>query len=57
MSLFMTGLAFINEAHLAAAKLGTLIASLCAGIVGSVILARLPQNRQAPPLRSWTDST
>jgi Na+:H+ antiporter, NhaA family len=40
MSLFMTGLAFTSGAHLAAAKLGILIASVCAGIVGSVILAR-----------------
>jgi Na+:H+ antiporter, NhaA family len=47
MSLFMTGLAFTNEAHLTAAKLGILIASLCAGIVGSVILMRIPQNH--PP--------
>ena len=43
MSLFMTGLAFTNDAHLTTAKLGTLIASLCAGIVGSVILVRIPQ--------------
>jgi NhaA family Na+:H+ antiporter len=43
MSLFMTGLAFTSEAHLTAAKLGILIASLCAGIVGSVILLRIPR--------------
>ena len=43
MSLFMTGLAFTNDTHLTAAKLGILIASLCAGIVGSVILVRIPQ--------------
>jgi Na+:H+ antiporter, NhaA family len=43
MSLFMTGLAFTDDAHLTAAKLGILIASLCAGIVGSVILIRIPQ--------------
>jgi Na+:H+ antiporter, NhaA family len=43
MSLFMTGLAFTSEAHLTAAKLGILIASLCAGIVGSVILVRIPR--------------
>jgi Na+:H+ antiporter, NhaA family len=54
MSLFMTGLAFTNDAHLTAAKLGILIASVCAGIIGSVILVRMPPNRQAPPLRSWT---
>lgn len=43
MSLFMTGLAFTNDAHLAAAKLGILIASLCAGIVGSAILMLMPR--------------
>ena len=43
MSLFMTDLAFTDDAHLTAAKLGILIASLCAGIVGSVILVRIPQ--------------
>jgi len=42
MSLFMTDLAFIDEAHLTAAKLGILMASLSAGIVGSVILVRAP---------------
>lgn len=43
MSLFMTGLAFTNEVHLTAAKLGILIASLVAGVVGSVILMRIPK--------------
>jgi len=43
MSLFMTGLAFSDDAHLTSAKLGVLIASVCAGIVGSVILVRIPQ--------------
>jgi Na+:H+ antiporter, NhaA family len=42
MSLFMTGLAFANDAQLTAAKLGILLASLCAGIVGSIILVRIP---------------
>jgi Na+/H+ antiporter NhaA len=42
MSPFMTGLAFTDEAHLTAAKLGILIAFLCAGIVGSVILVHAP---------------
>ena len=41
MSLFMTGLAFDDEVHLTAAKLGILIASVCAGIVGSAILVRI----------------
>ena len=52
MSLFMTGLAFTDDAHLTAAKLGILIASVCAGIVGSVILVRIPQKSSAPPLDS-----
>ncbi len=43
MSLFMTGLAFTDDAHLTAAKLGILIASLCAGVIGSVILVRIPR--------------
>jgi NhaA family Na+:H+ antiporter len=48
MSLFMTGLAFTNDQHLSAAKLGILIASLCAGIVGSVILVRIPRESPDP---------
>jgi NhaA family Na+:H+ antiporter len=43
MSLFMTGLAFTDDVRLTAAKLGILVASLCAGIVGSVILVRIRQ--------------
>lgn len=46
MSLFMAGLSFTEDAHLIAAKLGILMASLCAGIVGSVILLRI--NPAAP---------
>lgn len=42
MSLFMAGLAFTDEAQLTAAKLGILMASLCAGIIGSMILLRTP---------------
>jgi len=44
MSLFMTGLAFTDDAQLTAAKLGILIASFCAGITGSVILVRTRQS-------------
>jgi len=40
MSLFMTGLAFTDETQLAAAKVGILIASIFAGLAGSVILYR-----------------
>jgi NhaA family Na+:H+ antiporter len=40
MSLFMASLALTGEAQLTAAKLGILIASLCSGIVGSVLLMR-----------------
>jgi NhaA family Na+:H+ antiporter len=40
MSLFMTGLAFTDEAQLTSAKLGILIASVCAGCVGALILIR-----------------
>jgi Na+:H+ antiporter, NhaA family len=40
MSLFMTGLAFTDDAQLTAAKLGILTGSFCAGAVGSLILAR-----------------
>jgi Na+:H+ antiporter, NhaA family len=48
MSLFMTGLAFTEDAQLTAAKLGVLMASLCAGIVGSVILGRIPTGSFRP---------
>jgi NhaA family Na+:H+ antiporter len=43
MSLFVAGLAFNEESLLTMAKLGILAASLIAGIVGSVILARQRQ--------------
>jgi NhaA family Na+:H+ antiporter len=48
MSLFMTGLAFTNDAHLTAAKVGILIGSLCAGLVGSVLLVRIPRESSGP---------
>ncbi len=48
MSLFMTGLAFTDDAQATAAKLGVLIASLCAGTVGSVILGRTPRGSFRP---------
>jgi NhaA family Na+:H+ antiporter len=48
MSLFMAELAFTDDAHLTAAKLGVLIASVCAGIVGSAILVRIPQKSLSP---------
>ena len=38
MSLFMAGLSFTDDAQLTAAKLGILTASLCAGMIGSVML-------------------
>ena len=40
MSFFMAALSFMDGASLTAAKLGVLTASLCAGIVGSVIVFR-----------------
>jgi NhaA family Na+:H+ antiporter len=42
MSLFMTGLAFTDEAAMTAAKLGILISSVLAGVIGSAILWRKP---------------
>jgi NhaA family Na+:H+ antiporter len=48
MSLFMTGLAFTDDGHLTAAKLGILIASMCAGVAGSAILVRIPQDSSHP---------
>ena len=48
MSLFMTGLAFTDDAQLTAAKLGILIASVCAGITGSVILVRIRHTSAIP---------
>jgi NhaA family Na+:H+ antiporter len=41
MSLFMAGLAFTDDAQLTSAKLGILIASVCAGGIGSAILMRM----------------
>src|SRR5262249_20370670 len=44
MSLFMTGLAFMDESQTTAAKIGILIASIFAGAVGSFILLRVRPN-------------
>ncbi len=48
MSLFMTGLAFTGSHEITAAKFGILIASVLAGVVGSVILLRLPRQASNP---------
>ena len=45
MSLFMAALAFADDALLTAAKVGTLFASLCAGIAGSTILASISRRK------------
>jgi len=51
MSLFMTGLAFTDEAWLTAAKLGILIGSVCAGVIGSTLLMRIhPEPAYTPTL-------
>lgn len=47
MSLFMTGLAFSDEVSITSAKLGILIASLVAAIVGALILIRIPSKATA----------
>jgi NhaA family Na+:H+ antiporter len=41
MSLFMAGLSFNDDTQLTEAKLGILIASLCAGLIGSMVLLRI----------------
>lgn len=41
MSLFMAALSFTDEAQLASAKLAIFAASLCAGIIGSILLVRV----------------
>jgi NhaA family Na+:H+ antiporter len=41
MSLFMAGLSFSDDTQLREAKLGILTASLCAGLIGSIILVRI----------------
>jgi Na+:H+ antiporter, NhaA family len=46
MSLFMAGLSFSDDTLLREAKLGILTASLCAGIIGSLILARTKLKNQ-----------
>ncbi len=48
MSLFMAGLSFTDDAQLTSAKLGILIASLGAGIIGSVILVRITKRTPIP---------
>jgi Na+:H+ antiporter, NhaA family len=46
MSLFMAGLSFSDDTQLTEAKLGILIASLCAGLIGSIILVRIKVREQ-----------
>ena len=46
MSLFMAGLSFSDDTLLREAKLGILTASLCAGLVGSIILLRTKLKNQ-----------
>ncbi len=41
MSLFMAGLSFSDDTQLTEAKLGILIASLCAGLIGSIVLLHI----------------
>jgi NhaA family Na+:H+ antiporter len=43
MALFIASLAFTDESLLTMAKLGILTASLCAGVIGSVLLLRNPR--------------
>lgn len=47
MSLFIAGLAFADEALLTMAKLGILAASLCASVVGVLLLVRVPRSTSA----------
>ncbi len=47
MSLFMAGLSFTDDMQLTEAKLGILTASLCAGLIGSIILIRIKLKDQA----------
>lgn len=56
MSLFVAGLAFVDESLLTGSKLGIFAASLSAGIIGSVLLLRMPRPSEvvrevAPALR------
>jgi Na+:H+ antiporter, NhaA family len=46
MSLFMAGLSFSDDRLLTQAKLGILIASLCAGLIGSIVLVRIKSKDQ-----------
>jgi Na+/H+ antiporter NhaA len=49
MSLFITGLAFPDQALVANAKVGILAASLLSGIIGSAILSQaLPKKERTP---------
>ena len=52
MSIFIADLAFISDAHLALAKIGTFIASIVAGVVGWIVLS-LPD--QLPVRRNTAD--
>ena len=48
MSLFITALAFQDDASIQAAKIATLGASLAAGVIGAVVLTRAACQRQVP---------
>ena len=56
MSLFMTGLAFADDAHLTEAKVGILIASVFAGVVGSLILVRTTTASTNPGAQARAES-
>jgi len=50
MSLFIAELAFIDMEHLTEAKFGILMASLIAGVVGFLLLKKVPRHRVKPKL-------
>jgi Na+:H+ antiporter, NhaA family len=57
MSLFIAGLAFTGDAQLTAAKVGVLIASVFAGVVGSAILCRTSSSSEPGRVRTREGAT
>ena len=49
MSLFISGLAFENPAFIDQAKYGILIASIIAGVLGTIVLKRIHKAPGAAP--------
>ncbi len=52
MSLFISGLAFSDEALITGAKLGILLGSVVAGVIGALLISRVKGDQKPPPVET-----